>query len=246
MATLFVSDLHLSSERPQSLELFLRFCTRAGSCVGALYILGDLFELWLGDDDDTPPHGDVITALAALSAAGTDVHVGLGNRDFLLGKRFARATGARLLPDYHVIDLHGTRTLITHGDLLCTQDRKYQNFRRVVRNPLARYAFLGVPLSWRRRIAHKTQRGTKASMLTKDDRIMDVEQATVEAVMAAFDVTQLIHGHTHRPAVHDFAVNGVRRRRVVLGDWYEQDSLVFCDDRSTQPMCVDEFLRLTA
>ena len=242
MTTLFVSDLHLSAERPQQLELFLEFAARARSTARALYILGDLFEVWLGDDDDTPPHTRVIDALTDVSGAGVDLHVGLGNRDFLIGQQFAHATGAKLMPDYETIDLYGQRTLLTHGDLLCTKDVQYQRFRKLVRNPMVRAAFLTTPLSLRRRIALKTQSGTKASMRTKADLIMDVDEDTVSKVMAEHGVELLIHGHTHRPDIHDFDIGGQACRRIVLGDWYEQDSVLVCDDDGPRSQRVSEFL----
>lgn len=241
MTTLFVSDLHLASARPAPLGLFLDFIAHiARQRAHALYILGDLFEVWLGDDDDTPPNAQVVAALAALTAAGVKLHVGYGNRDFLYGSRFVRATGARLLDDYTVIDLYGTPTLITHGDLLCTRDTKYQHFRRVVRHPITRHAFLATPLAWRQRIAHRTRSGTVASMRRKDDAIMDVEESTVTAVMARYGVKLLIHGHTHRPAVHEY--EGGTRRRIVLGDWYEQDAVLACDATSQVALRVSDYL----
>ncbi|MGR8919149.1 MAG: UDP-2,3-diacylglucosamine diphosphatase [Gammaproteobacteria bacterium] len=242
MATLFVSDLHLSAERPDKLELFERFVERARSAAEAVYILGDLFEVWLGDDDETPPHDAVLDALRALCDAGVEVHVAHGNRDFLFGRRFEQRTGARLLPDYAVVELNGERTLLTHGDLLCTRDVKYQRFRRVVRNPLVRRAFLATPLAWRQRIARRTQSGTRASMARKAEHIMDVEQSTVAAVMARHDASLLIHGHTHRPAMHEFEHDGRRRRRIVLGDWYEDDSVLVCDAAGERASSVREYL----
>lgn len=241
MATLFVSDLHLSSARPAPLSLFLEFIAHvARQRAQALYILGDLFEVWLGDDDDTPPNGNVIAALAALTAAGVELHVGYGNRDFLYGSRFVRATGAHLLDDYTVINLYGTPTLLTHGDLLCTRDVKYQRFRRVVRHPIARLAFLASPLAWRQRIAHRTRSGTVASMRRKDDAIMDVEESTVTAIMAHYGVKLLIHGHTHRPAVHEYESGA--RRRIVLGDWYEQDAVLACSTDGQRALRVSDYL----
>lgn len=240
MTTLFVSDLHLASARPAQLALFIEFIARvAQRRARALYILGDLFEVWLGDDDDTAPNPEVIAALAKLGAAGVELHIGYGNRDFLYGARFLAATGARLLDDYAVIDLEGVATLLTHGDLLCTRDIKYQRFRRVVRHPVTRHAFLATPLKWRQRIAHRTRSGTLASMSRKDDAIMDVEESTVAAVMARYGVGLLIHGHTHRPAFHDYADG---RRRIVLGDWYEQDGVLVCDRDGQRAMRVGDYL----
>lgn len=239
MTTLFVSDLHLDAARPDKLELFRRFIEHASAHAEALYILGDLFEVWVGDDDDTPAFGRIIDALNAASRAGVRLGIAHGNRDFLFGRRFAAASGAELLPDFALIDLYGRRTLLTHGDLLCTRDVKYQKFRRVVRNPVVRGLFLAAPLSWRKRIALKTQSGTRASMARKDAGIMDVEPAAVTAAMAAHNAELLIHGHTHRPGIHD-APDGTRR--IVLGDWYEQDSVLVCRDDGHAFMRVNDYL----
>jgi UDP-2,3-diacylglucosamine hydrolase len=241
MTTLFVSDLHLANARPAQLSLFIEFLTCvARRRVRALYILGDLFEVWLGDDDDTSPNTEVVAALAALTATGVELYIGCGNRDFLYGRRFASATGAQLLDDYAVLDLYGTATLVTHGDLLCTRDIKYQRFRRVVRHPLTRRAFLATPLAWRQRIAHRTRSGTVASMRGKDDDVMDVEESTVTALMRRHQVRLLIHGHTHKPAFHDYEHGA--RRRIVLGDWYEQDSVLVCDADGQRAMRVSDYL----
>ena len=242
MTTLFVSDLHLASARPVQLHLFLAFLAAVCGRADALYILGDLFEVWLGDDDDTPPNPSVIAALAAVSASGVKLAVGHGNRDFLFGRRFAAATGATLLDDYAVIDLYGTRTVLTHGDLLCTRDVKYQQFRRVVRHPLVRCAFLATPLAWRQRIAARTRTGTQASMRSKQDHIMDVDEAAVSACMERHCATLLIHGHTHRPAVYNYADSHPSRRRIVLGDWYEQDGVLVCDAAGQRPLRVSDYL----
>ena len=239
MTTLFVSDLHLSASRPAQLERFLAFLARARTRAQALYILGDLFEVWLGDDDDTPPNAAVVAALAAFTEAGVALHVGHGNRDFLFGPRFAAATGARLLDDYARIDLYGVPTLLTHGDLLCTRDVKYQRFRRVVRHPLTRRGFLATPLAWRQRIAQRTRAGTVASTARKAAAVMDVEESSVAQVMAEQDVRLLIHGHTHRPAIHDYPDG---RRRIVLGDWYEQDHLLAYDQEGPRVLRVADYL----
>ena len=240
MTTLFVSDLHLSPARPAQTSLFLEFLACAQKSAQALYILGDLFEVWLGDDDDAAANTAVISALATLSAAGVTVRVGFGNRDFLYGPHFVAASGAQLLDDYAVIDLYGTPTLLTHGDLLCTRDIKYQRFRRIVRHPLVRRLFLSTPLAWRQRIARRTRAGTIASMQRKDAAVMDVDETTVSAIMAHYKVNLLIHGHTHRPAVHKYELG--QRRRIVLGDWYEQDAVLVCDERAQHPMRISEFI----
>jgi len=242
MTTLFVSDLHLTAERPDKLTLFETFLAHARRSASALYILGDLFEVWLGDDDDDPAYRAVIAALAATSDAGVALFFAHGNRDFLCGSRFARQTGATLLADYAEVDLDGQRAVVTHGDLLCTRDVAYQRFRRVVRHPLVRGLFLATPLRWRQHIAQGTRRGTQASAGRKAGDIMDVEPAAVRDVLAAHDATLLIHGHTHRPAIHDLEVDGRACRRIVLGDWYTDDDVVRIDGGRVERLRIGEFL----
>ncbi|MCB1747289.1 MAG: UDP-2,3-diacylglucosamine diphosphatase [Gammaproteobacteria bacterium] len=242
MATLFVSDLHLSAARPDKLELFRAFAARAATCADALYILGDLFEVWIGDDDDDATHRLVLEALAALSASGVTVGFMPGNRDFLCGAAFAARSGVNLLPDFAIIELAGERAVLTHGDLLCTQDLKYQRFRRIVRNPLLQRGFLATPLGWRRRIASGTQSRTRASMARKPEHIMDVEPAAVCTVLREHDATLLIHGHTHRPGLHEIVVDGQHCRRLVLGDWYEQDDVAIHADGTLTRLRIAEFL----
>lgn len=245
MTCIFASDLHLSGTRPAQIDLFESFLVRASKVADSLYLLGDLFELWLGDDDDSDSHPKVMRALREFSDSGTQLFVMHGNRDFLFGPQFAEESGASLLTDWHTIDLYGTRTLLTHGDLLCTKDVQYQQFRKYVRDPGNQKTFLGHPLHERRKIAAQTQRGTKASMLEKDDFIMDVDQITVEQVMGDYDVARLIHGHTHRPATHTFVTNGRTRERVVLGDWYEDSSVVVCNHRGLNRLSAAEFVATT-
>jgi UDP-2,3-diacylglucosamine hydrolase len=243
MTCLFVADLHLGAERPDKLALFDAFTAAVlRQRVHALYVLGDLFEVWIGDDDDDPEHRRVECALATLSAAGVAVYFMHGNRDFLCGADFAARTGARLLGDFAVLDLDGRRTVVTHGDLLCTRDVKYQRFRRVVRHPVVRRAFLRTPLAWRRRIAHGTRERTLVSASRKSAYIMDVEQAAVSAVLRDHGASLLIHGHTHRPGAHEFSVDGRPCTRIVLGDWYEQDQVLYCRDGVATSLRVEEFL----
>lgn len=226
MTTLFVSDLHLSTLRPAKLELFHAFAARAAESARALFILGDLFEVWIGDDDDDAVHRAVLADLAAMVAAGMQVSFMPGNRDFLCGATFAARSGVRLLPDFAVIDLDERRAVLTHGDLLCTQDVKYQRFRRVVRSRWLQRTFLATPLGWRRRIALGTQSRTRASMATKPEHVMDVATPAVEHALRENAADLLIHGHTHRPALHELDVDGRHCQRVVLGDWYEQDDVL--------------------
>ncbi|MGR8947775.1 MAG: UDP-2,3-diacylglucosamine diphosphatase [Gammaproteobacteria bacterium] len=241
MTHVFVSDLHLSSERPAQVDLFFSLLDHLDNQTH-LYILGDLFEIWLGDDDDTDPNPQIIEALARYRERGARLFVMRGNRDFLYGAEFIEKTGATLLEDYATIDLGGKRVLLTHGDLLCTKDVKYQAFRQFVRDKNNQREFLSHPLAQRRLIAQQTQTGTKASMLEKDDFIMDVEQATVERVMRDHDVQTLIHGHTHRPDDHSFNIDGTTYNRMVLGDWYDRDSIIYWQEAQYYRCCARDFV----
>lgn len=230
MSTLFVSDVHLNAARPHIVRTFVDFLRTGARRADALYILGDLFDLWLGDDDDKPPHGEICEALADATAAGLPISVVLGNHDFLLGRRFARRTGCRMLGDHTVIDLYGTRTLIAHGDTLCTRDVEYQKFRRMTRNRLRQMIFLAMPLASREAKAARIRSAAKADVALKSDEIMDVTGEAVTDLMRARGVRHLIHGHTHRPAIHAFDLDGHEAYRIVLGDWYERDSVLIWDE----------------
>ncbi len=229
MPTLFISDLHLSAERPEIIELFLRFLRERAAHADALYILGDLFEYWIGDDAIAHTgYVPVVSGLRALTDAGVPVFVMHGNRDFLLGRDFEVASGAQLLPDPTVIDLYGESVLLMHGDTLCTDDVAYQKFRVMVRDPDWTGRFLARSLAEREGIVRGLRETSKAAMATKDAEIMDVNQRTVDSAMREHRIQHLIHGHTHRPAQHEFQLNGTRARRTVLGDWYDQGSVLVC------------------
>ncbi len=233
MATLFISDLHLSAERPEIMELFLRFLRERGAHAEALYILGDLFEYWIGDD--AAGHSGylpVMGGLRALTSTGTPVFLMHGNRDFLLDGEFEQATGTRLLPDPTVIDLYGEPVLLMHGDTLCTDDVEYQRFRAAVRDPgwIARFLAKGLPE--RQTIVQGLRETSKTATAAKKPEIMNVNQSAVESVMAAHRIRRLIHGHTHRPAMHEFLLNGGTVRRTVLGDWYDHGSILVCSPRT--------------
>lgn len=226
--TLFISDLHLDPQRPEITRLFLDFLENRGRAAGCLYILGDLFEAWVGDDDDSALAGAVCAGLRDCAGSGTPVYVMHGNRDFLLGSAFATASGCTLLPDPAVIDLYGQATLLMHGDLLCTDDTEYLAFRKMVREPRWQQAFLDKPLAERRQIALQLRETSIERTQGKPDSIMDVNPQTVVDTMKRHAVQRLIHGHTHRPAVHNLKVNGMPAQRLVLGDWYEQGSVLEC------------------
>ena len=233
MATLFISDLHLSQERPHITQLFLRFLQGPAREVEALYILGDLFEAWLGDDMVLPDYEETIAALKQLSTI-TPVFVMHGNRDFLMRNRFAEMSGTSLLDDAVVIDLYGTRTLLMHGDTLCTDDVAYQEFRVMVRNPDWQQTMLAKPPAERLALARQYREISKSETQAKGEMIMDVNQGAVEQTMQQHGVLHLIHGHTHRPAVHDFTLAGKAAQRIVLADWYDHGSVLRCDGTTCQ------------
>jgi UDP-2,3-diacylglucosamine hydrolase len=234
MTTLFVSDLHLDPARPAITALFLQFLRTEAMEADALYILGDLFEAWVGDDVGGEPAQAVRAALKAVSASGVPVYFQRGNRDFLAGARFAADTGATLLPDPAVVNLYGEPTLLMHGDLLCTGDTAYQAFRAQVRAPAWQAQFLAQPLAAREAFAAKARAASKEHQ--KDvgsggamDAITDVDADAVAQTLARYGVRRLIHGHTHRPAIHALDAGGRHARRIVLGDWYEQGSVLRVD-----------------
>lgn len=226
MKTLFVSDLHLDPARPEIARQFHAFLAGEARDAQALYVLGDLFEAWLGDDDPDPAARATVAALRALVDAGVPVFVMHGNRDFLIGERFCHDTGATLLPDGTVVTLDGEPVLLMHGDALCTDDVSYQRLRRIVRNPLARWIFRHMSLAQRRALAGRLRAGSRAHVGMTSPEIMDVNPAAVTRAMHEAGVRTLVHGHTHRPAVHEFELEGAPARRIVLGDWYEQGSVL--------------------
>lgn len=242
MAVLFISDLHLCAERPDKLALFQSLLATAARNADCLYILGDLFEAWAGDDDHTPPHPEVIATLAGFTRAGGQLFIMRGNRDYLLGEKFARASGARLLPDESTIPLSGSKILIMHGDTLCTRDVKYQIFRRLVNNRIAIRLFLLMPFPLRNFIWHGIRHLTRKTTARKSPYVINVDQSAVEKCMRRHEVQNLIHGHTHRPGIHDFTLAGKPVRRYVLGDWYENDNVLVADNNGLRLMRVREYL----
>jgi UDP-2,3-diacylglucosamine hydrolase len=226
MTRLFVSDVHLDAGAPDAVEQFLDFLRTHAADVDALYILGDLFEVWVGDDDPDPTKARVCEGLRALTAKGVGCFVLHGNRDFLIGRDFCRRTGSRLLADPVVADLDGERVLLTHGDALCTDDHSYQELRSTVRTPEWQRRFLALPLADRELIANQARAGSKDHTSRTIPNIMDVNQDAVSTAYRATRVRRIIHGHTHRPGVHDTAIEGEPAQRMVLGAWYEQGSYI--------------------
>ena len=219
MRYLFISDLHLEAQRPDITRAFLRFLEEHASTVDALYILGDFFEVWLGDDNPDPLADQVSSALLALSLRGTAIYLMHGNRDFLSGRDFCRRSGCTLLPDPTVIKLNGERVLLMHGDSLCTDDIGYMRMRRWLRNPASLFILRHLPLQTRHRIGRKLRNESQQRTRYKALDITDVNQDEVLRVMGTHGVTTLIHGHTHRPAVHPLELDGREAQRIVLGDW---------------------------
>ncbi|MEE4174167.1 MAG: UDP-2,3-diacylglucosamine diphosphatase [Xanthomonadales bacterium] len=222
MATLFISDLHLDDRRPDATASFLAFLEREAAEADALYILGDLFEYWLGDDAPTPVGQAVAPALKAVADSGVPIAFAHGNRDFLLGERYAEAAGMRLLPEEHVVDLYGAPTLLLHGDTLCTDDVEYQQVRTMLRNPEWQAEFLRKTPQERVEAALKAREMSAEHQAGVSMDIMDVNAGAVQDALARHGVRHMIHGHTHRPAVHEAGGH----QRIVLGDWYDQGSVL--------------------
>jgi len=223
---LFISDLHLDPAAPAIVRQFLRFLGEDARGAGALYILGDLFEVWLGDDDPDPEARAIVRALRELSTAGVPCYFMHGNRDFLVGERFARETGCRLLADGSVVEVFDERILLMHGDALCTDDRSYQRLRRMVRNPVTQWAFRHMSLEQRRGLARRLREGSRMHVGETAPEIMDVNAGAVIQALRRAAVKTLVHGHTHRPAVHSIDLDGTPARRIVLGDWHAQGSVL--------------------
>jgi len=229
MAALFISDLHIDAERPAITAQFLELLRTDAARADALYVLGDLFESWIGDDAPDDAQTAVQAALRTLTDAGTPCFVMRGNRDFLLGQRFSAATGAVLLPDPIILSLYGQRVLVMHGDALCTDDAAYQRLRATVRDPAWQRRFLALPVDARRALANAARDGSRAHTAQVSYQITDVNGASVAQVLRESGTSILLHGHTHRPAVHALEVDGRPCVRVVLGDWYEQGSVLRWD-----------------
>ena len=226
MSVLFISDLHLAPERPAVTRAFLSFLSDRAANAESLYILGDLFEAWIGDDDPSAMAGEVQDALRNLSDSGVNLFIQQGNRDFLLGKRFIKRCGAVILGDEHIVEYAGHRALAMHGDSLCTDDIDYQRFRRKARNPIYKWCLSHLPLKRRQKLATDWRAKSMAANSNKASAIMDVNGDAVAAVMGKHAVDVLIHGHTHRPNRHALASG----ERIVLGDWHDLGWVLCLDD----------------
>jgi len=228
--TLFISDLHLGPERPTISAAFFDFLDRDARGVAALYILGDLFDYWIGDDDLADPLcAQVASSLAVVARSGCAVYVMHGNRDFLIRDRFCEAAGATLVSDPTVVAVGGVRTLLLHGDTLCLDDPDYQCFRAKVRTPAWQDEILAKPIEARRAIARGLRADSTSSQQAKSEAIMDVAERAVVDAFRRYDCDRMIHGHTHRPARHEHVIDGRTRERWVLADWYAEGSFLRCD-----------------
>ena len=230
MPTLFISDLHLSQERPEITELFLTFLQNHAINAEAIYILGDLFEVWLGDDMILPEYQSSIEQIHKLVEKGIPVYIMYGNRDFLMREQFEKLSGTTIIHEPHVIDLYENKTLLLHGDTLCTDDIDYQKFRAMVRNSQWQDDMLAKPPQERLDLAKKLREISKTETAQKEHDIMDVNQDAVIQAMRDVKVNKLIHGHTHRPAMHNFKIDETTACRMVLADWYKTGSYLSVDE----------------
>ncbi|NOY62469.1 MAG: UDP-2,3-diacylglucosamine diphosphatase [Gammaproteobacteria bacterium] len=227
--TLFIADLHLSAQRPQISQLFINFLHGAARQAEALYILGDLFEYWIGDDAPPAEHEHVLKKLRETAESGTAIYIMHGNRDFLLGDAFASATATQIIQDPTLIDLYGTPTLLMHGDTLCSDDTDYQKVRSTVRNPQWQQQFLSHTPAQRAALAAGYRDDSRKKTQSTENEIMDANPQAVVEAMQRHNATRLIHGHTHRPAIHDLQLKNGTAQRIVLGDWYKKGSVLICD-----------------
>lgn len=229
MTTLFVSDLHIEADRPDIANQFLQFLETEALNADALYILGDLFEFWVGDDDPNEHYAWIKQGLRKLTKKNIPVFFMHGNRDFMIGQDFADETGITILTDPYVVEIHGETVLLSHGDIYCTDDIQYQAVRKMTRDPKWQAMMLTRPLEERISFSEQARADSKAHGDNIDQAITDVNQAAIKSALRQANVTLMLHGHTHRPAVHEIEVDGKQARRIVLGDWYQHGSVVRWD-----------------
>ncbi|MGC3982319.1 MAG: UDP-2,3-diacylglucosamine diphosphatase [Steroidobacteraceae bacterium] len=226
MTTLFVSDIHLNGAQPEITAQLVDFLRGEARRAEHVYILGDLFEFWIGDDDPDPTYAQIQHELQMLTAAGVPCSVMYGNRDFLMGTQFCKRTGCHLIADGTIIELYGQRVLLMHGDTLCTDDHSYQRLRRIVRNPLVQWLFKSLSLTRRQRIAARIRAGSQMHTQRSAMTIMDVNSNAVTRAFEQSSTQLLVHGHTHRPAIHQHITRLGECTRIVLGDWHLQGSVL--------------------
>ena len=236
MINIVISDLHLEEARPEIADLFFRYLKEITHPENTLYILGDFFEAWIGDDDLTPFNVQVIKALRFATQQGLTTYFMHGNRDFLIGKRFTKATGCVLLPEEYIANLSGIPTLLMHGDTLCIDDIKYMQARKKLRSWFLQKLFLMKSIKKRRAVAQRYRESSKGHLSTVPDYITDVNQQEVERIMSKHHVQHLVHGHTHRKAVHEFTLNNAPATRTVLGAWHEEGSALVCEANGHQQL----------
>jgi len=244
MTTLFVSDLHLSHQRPDKLALFKNFLDSSANKADALYILGDLFDdFWIGCDDQHPPNPEVISALRDFTDnTNTSLFIMRGNRDFHLNNEFAKATGCTLIDDPTEITLADKKVLLMHGDTLCTDDIKYQKWRSFITHRFIKWIYFIMPFGLRKRIARDVRSYAADAVQKKSPEITDVTEASVIETIKAFNVETLIHGHTHRQAIHEVDLDGTTAKRIVLGDWYESDCVLIYDETGFNLSRIDDYI----
>ncbi|WP_111976700.1 UDP-2,3-diacylglucosamine diphosphatase [Algibacillus agarilyticus] len=230
MSYYFISDLHLSENRPDITAMFVDFLTSLNPKTDTLYILGDFFDYWIGDDDPSTWLLPIKQALKKVSDDGIAIYFMVGNRDFAIGKRFCKACGMTLLSDPSIVKLYQQRILLMHGDILCTDDVSYQKFRRIIRNPIVLFVLRHLPLRTRHKIAQKLRQESQQKQSQVQMSILDVNTQAVAKCMDDWQVDLLIHGHTHRPRIHNHARATNRGTRIVLGDWYDQGSILELDE----------------
>jgi UDP-2,3-diacylglucosamine hydrolase len=236
---LLISDLHLEEGRPDITRAFLDLLGGRAREAQSLYILGDFFEAWIGDDAMSPFQRSICEALRALSDSGTQVFLMHGNRDFMIGNAFCKAAGCTLLADPSVVQFNGEPVLLMHGDSLCTRDEAYQKMRRYLRNPLTLWVLRHLPLSTRHTLARKLRNESKAQTRMKANDIVDVTPEEIPRIMREFGVKTLIHGHTHRPAIHKLQIGEDTAQRIVLGDWDRQGWALQIDEQGFQLSAFD-------
>ncbi|NNE37039.1 MAG: UDP-2,3-diacylglucosamine diphosphatase [Gammaproteobacteria bacterium] len=243
MSTLFISDLHLSAERPEKLEAFKFLLTDVASQFESIYILGDLFEeFWVGDDDRTPPNPEILSNLKSCTDSGVQVFFIRGNRELLLQSCFRDQTGVTVLADISEITVAGKKTLIMHGDQLCTLDSKYQLFRTIMTNNLVQFLIRILPYGFRTRLAHGLRPGMTRHKDTKTSEMLDVDQSAVTTIMNKHNASILIHGHTHKPGIHHFRLHNEPAKRIVLGDWYGKGEILVYTEDKFELMCIEDVL----
>ena len=236
--TLFVSDIHLDMRRSAMVDLFNQFLLKRAVNADALYILGDLFEYWIGDDAPYIEYQHTISALKTVTQNKVPVYFLHGNRDFLISQGFAKQTGVSLLKEETIVNIYGNKVLLMHGDTLCTDDIAYQKFRKKTHNQFLQRLVLSLPIGMRQNLAKKLRKTSSQAIAEKSADIMDVNQQAVEEALARNQAALLIHGHTHRPCIHEFNINKQACKRAVLGDWYTQGSAL---KLTTNEMCLESF-----